>query len=139
MDCFQLEKFVTFLNHGSYGATPKSVTARRNEIARSLLDPSLTETDLYRKQWEFYQKSVESVAEHLNIRDKTKIILEHNGTGAWNRILQYHLSELNSKFSKKVVFRLDQTYGSMLSTCHFWLSNPEFIIMDEKPLYAITP
>ena len=114
MEKFQFEKDFTFINHGSYGATPGIVSETRDAIEKELGDPKLTEKELYDKQWEYYKSSIEKVSEFLKIGNKTKVVIEHNTTGAWNRILQFDLADLIAKFSHKKVFRLPQSYGAML-------------------------
>ena len=132
MEKFQFEKDFTFINHGSYGATPKIISETRDEIETKLGDPKLTEIELYDKQWEYYRSSIVKVSEFLKIGNNTKVVIEHNTTGAWNRILQFDLAALISKYSHKKVFRLPQSYGAMLYASHFWMDGPEMITMEES-------
>ena len=56
IDDFQFEDNFSFLNHGSYGATPKCVTDEQESIENKISDPKFSKTDLEQIQREQYLK-----------------------------------------------------------------------------------
>ena len=136
---FELKNY-NFLNHGSYGSTPKEVTQSREDLEHDFSATNLTDTELYAIQFEKYRSALLDLARFLEISDDKidRLVLDHNATGSWNHILKYFLTKIIPRYENYIYWDNEETYGSMTySTYHWFGPGTEEKIKNDKTTITV--
>jgi selenocysteine lyase/cysteine desulfurase len=111
MFCLDPTKF--FTNHGSYGAVSKPVLEKRFEL---LLEQEKSPDKWFRfTRFELYNKSVDSLANYLKIKQLKNLVLCENATESINVALR----SIKFNGSSDAILATSYTYKAILNAINF--------------------